>query len=103
MKNLTRLFGSMAVLVAMAAPAFGALASDPVYDKQCSKCHGKYGEGHPDRGPSLQTTTLSMEDIKNVILNGKGKMPGYNGRLMSSQVDALAGEIVDVSKNAQPH
>jgi len=86
-------------LVASAAFAQSSLSSDPNYQKQCAKCHGKNADGrHPFGGPSLQTTQLSLDDVKAVIENGKNKMPAFKGKLTDDRIFALAAEIKDLSK-----
>jgi len=85
-------------LVASAAFAQSSLASDPYYQKNCTHCHGKSGEGHSDRGPSLQTSQLSVDEIKAVIASGKGKMPAFKGKLTDDRIFALVAEIKDLSK-----
>ena len=85
-------------MVASAAFAQSSLSSDPNYQKNCAHCHGKNGEGHGDRGPSLMATQLNVDEIKAVIESGKGKMPGYKGRVTDDRIFALAAEIKDISK-----
>src|ERR1700684_1068936 len=56
-----------------------ALASDPVYDKNCAKCHGKSAEGRHFGGPSLVKNAMSEDELKAIITNGKGHMPKFAG------------------------
>ena len=85
-------------LVTSAAFAQSSLSSDPYYQKNCVHCHGKSGEGHGDRGPSLQMTQLEVDQIKAVIESGRGKMPGFKGKLTDDRIFALAAEVKDVAK-----
>lgn len=87
---------------AQTTPAPGAnspagLTADPVYQKHCSKCHGKNAEGkHLFGGPSLvsgKVTTMTADDLRNIITNGKGHMPKFTGKLTSGEIDALLAEI----------
>ena len=103
MRDLIRLFGSIALLVTMASPAFGGLVNDPVYDKQCAKCHGKTAEGRHFGGPSLRTTTLSLDEIQNMIANGKGRMPKFADKLTPDQIHTLATEIKELSASPPAH
>ena len=84
----------------VATAAFGqsSLASDPYYQKNCTHCHGKNGEGHPDKGPALATTKLNVEEIKTIIAKGKDRMPAYRGKLTDDRIFALAAEIHDLAK-----
>ncbi len=88
--------------VAQAAPSDAAkysatLSNNPVYQKNCAKCHGKTAEGrHPFGGPSLiseKTTGTSAGDLRTVITNGKGHMPKYGGKLAADQIETLVEEI----------
>lgn len=78
-----------------------SLTSDPVYDKNCAKCHGKTAEGRHFGGPSLVTTKLSADETKAIITNGKGRMPKYAGKLTDEQIAALAAEIKALNTSPQ--
>ena len=72
------------------------LIENPVYKAQCAKCHGKTGEGRHFGGPSLiseKTAAMSAEDLRNMIANGKGRMPKYAGKLTSEEIDNLVQQI----------
>ncbi len=78
-----------------------SLTSDPVYDKNCAKCHGKTAEGRHFGGPSLVTSKLSPDETKAIIASGKGHMPKYAGKLTDEQITALAAEIKALSATPQ--
>lgn len=78
-----------------------SLPSDPIYDKNCAKCHGKTAEGRHFGGPSLATSKLSADEIRAVISNGKGRMPKYAGKLTEDQIAALASEIKTLSSTSK--
>ena len=72
------------------------LTENPVYKEKCAKCHGKTAEGRHFGGPSLisgKTAAASVEDLRNVIANGKGRMPKYAGKLTSEEIDSLVQQI----------
>lgn len=48
-----------------------------LYGTSCSSCHGANLEG--GIGPSLKTVTqyVFYDDFKNIVLNGRGQMPGF--------------------------
>jgi len=54
-------------------PMIGS-AREPVYVKDCAKCHGKTAEGRHFGGPSLISDKPGRitRDLRNVIANGKG-------------------------------
>jgi mono/diheme cytochrome c family protein len=54
-------------------------SSDPVYMlylKNCVNCHGRAGQGQSGF-PSLQQTKLNVDEIKQLITTGRGKMPAF--------------------------
>jgi mono/diheme cytochrome c family protein len=72
------------------------LTENPVYKKECAKCHGKTAEGRHFGGPSLisdKSAAASVEDLRNIIANGKGRMPKYTGKLTSEEIDSLVQQI----------
>ena len=49
---------------------------EAVYNSSCASCHGAGGVGVDNLGPALAGTTLSDDQIADVIENGMGTMPG---------------------------
>jgi mono/diheme cytochrome c family protein len=89
---------SFAVTAAFAqTPSSGTkLTENLVYKKDCAKCHGKTAEGRHFGGPSLiseKTAAASVEDLRNIIANGKGRMPKYTGKLTPEEIDSLVQQI----------
>jgi mono/diheme cytochrome c family protein len=90
-----------AVALAQAAPQDAGLTANPVYEKNCAKCHGKTAEGHHFGGPSLtsgKAAGMSADDLRNIITNGKGHMPKFTGKLSPDEIDALVKQIQALSK-----
>ena len=86
------------ILPVMAVAQSGApqLTANPIFEKQCAKCHGKTAEGRHFAGPSLvsgKSTSLSEEELRNMISNGKGRMPKYAGKLTPEEIDTLVHQI----------
>lgn len=75
------LFGTL--LLSDLAHADGAA----VYAK-CKGCHGADGKGNA----AMKVPAFAGVD-KNVILNGKGKMPAYKGKLTDAEVDEVVAYI----------
>ena len=72
------------------------LTSNPAYEKNCAKCHGKNATGRRFGGPSLvsiKVSAASDDDLRNVITNGKGHTPKYAGKLTDEEINALVGQI----------
>ena len=77
------------------------LLANPVYAKNCAKCHGKTAEGRHFGGPSIissKTAAASTEDLRNVIANGKGHMPKFAGKLTTEEIDTLVRQIQALNK-----
>jgi mono/diheme cytochrome c family protein len=73
-----------------------ALAANPVFQKNCVKCHGKTAEGRHFGGPSLISEKIAAtpaDDLRNIINNGKGRMPKYTSKLTPEEVDKLVDQI----------
>jgi mono/diheme cytochrome c family protein len=73
-----------------------SLTANPVYQKNCAKCHGKTAGGHFMGGPSLvstKATTMSADDLRAIINKGKHHMPKFEGKLQPSEIDALVEQI----------
>jgi len=72
------------------------LTENPAYKKECAKCHGKTAEGRHFGGPALiseKTAAASVEDLRNIIANGKSRMPKYAGKLTPEEIDTLVQQI----------
>lgn len=70
------------------------------YRQECSKCHGKYGDGDPLQGvPAFATKrwiderSAKTEELLHIILKGKDKMVGQEGRINQEQARQLLGII----------
>ena len=83
------------------APAEATLVANPVYEKNCAKCHGKTAEGRHFGGPSLvteKTTATAADDLRNIITSGKGHMPKFTGKLTLEEIDTLVQQIKAAGK-----
>ena len=77
------------------------LTANPVYTKNCAKCHGKTAEGRHFAGPSLispKAAAMSTDDLRNMIANGKGHMPKFAAKLKPEEIDALVRQIQALNK-----
>jgi mono/diheme cytochrome c family protein len=77
------------------------LTVNPVYTKNCAKCHGKTAEGHHFAGPSLtspKAAAMSADDLRTMIANGKGHMPKFAAKLKPEEIDALVQQIQALNK-----
>ena len=94
-------FLALATAFAQTPQTDTALTANPVFQKNCAKCHGKTAEGRHFGGPSLtsdKTAAASVDDLRNIITNGKGHMPKYAGKLTPEEIDTLVRQIKSLSK-----
>ena len=95
-------FLSVVMMALSAQPAGSAnLTANPIFQNNCAKCHGKTAEGRHLGGPSLisdKTSGASGDDLRNIITNGKGRMPKYASKLTPEEIDTLVEQIRSLSK-----
>jgi mono/diheme cytochrome c family protein len=97
-------FASISAVADNPASSAASLTADPIYQKQCAKCHGKSAEGRHFGGPALTTdkaTTMSSDDLRNVIANGKGRMPKYGSKLSAEEINRLILELRGANAKTQ--
>lgn len=60
-----------------------------VYAERCASCHGSDGAGAS--GPTMAGVAdrLSVEDHTEVVRDGRGEMPGWDGTLSGDEIDAV--------------
>jgi mono/diheme cytochrome c family protein len=78
-----------------------SLIHNPVYQRNCEKCHGKAATGRHFAGPSLaseKVTAASSDDLRNIIGNGKGHMPKFAGKLTPEEIDQLVAQVKALAK-----
>jgi mono/diheme cytochrome c family protein len=98
---ITCSFFALSTAYAQNSPAETGLLANPVYLKNCAKCHGKTAEGRHFGGPTLisaKTAAASTEDLRNIIANGKGHMPKYTGKLTPEEINSLVTQIQALNK-----
>ena len=98
---LIALMGAASVASSQTPQAADSLTANPVYEKICTKCHGKTAEGRTFAGPSLanaKAAAASADDLRNVITNGKGHMPKFTGKLTTEEIDTLVRQIQALNK-----
>jgi mono/diheme cytochrome c family protein len=93
---VSSLFFVLTAVSAQTPPTDANLTANHVFQKNCAKCHGKTAEGRHFAGPSLiseKTVAASADDLRNIITNGKGRMPKNAGKLTSAEIDTLVQQI----------
>jgi cytochrome c6 len=71
------------------------------YKSKCAMCHGADGSGDTSMGKKMGLRSLSSEEVqaqsdaalKAIIDKGKGKMPGYEGKIPDNEIKALVALI----------
>lgn len=98
---LAIVFFTATVLPAQTRPP-DDLTANPVFKKNCAKCHGKTAEGRHFRGPSLRSekvAAVSTDDLRDMITNGKGRMPRFGAKFSAAEIDRLVQEIQASAKH----
>jgi mono/diheme cytochrome c family protein len=93
------LFFVPSAVSAQTPPSQATLTANPIFQKNCAKCHGKTAEGRHFGGRSLISEQItSTYDLRNIIANGKGRMPKYASKLTSEEIDTLVQQIKTLNK-----
>jgi mono/diheme cytochrome c family protein len=90
------LFFVLAVAFAETPLPDSTLTANPVFQKNCAKCHGKTAAGRHFGGPSLmfgQIIAASTDHLRTIITSGEGRMPKYAGKLTAEEIDTLVRQI----------
>jgi mono/diheme cytochrome c family protein len=95
--SLCSLFLTCVAFAAETPPPSGSsLTTNPVFETNCAKCHGKNAEGRHFGGPSLvseKAAAIPVDHLRSIITNGKGHMPRYTGKLTDAEIDTLVQQI----------
>jgi mono/diheme cytochrome c family protein len=68
---------------AQTASSDATLTADPAYQKNCAKYHGK----------TSKAAAISTDDLRNMIANGKRRMPKFAAKLKPEEIDTLVQQI----------
>ncbi|MFM7021644.1 MAG: c-type cytochrome [Flavobacteriales bacterium] len=69
-----------------------------LYNANCTSCHGEDGKKAMGGASDLSTSTLSQEEAKNVITNGRNGMAPYGGVMKAEDIDAIAAYLQTLKK-----
>lgn len=101
-------------LTLAAGSAMAQKSADPLTPQQrlgrqllaqsCAVCHLPAGPGAKTYGPSLNKATLPDDDdtIRQTILEGNTRMPGFKYFLQPTQVDAIVAYLRTVPAPTRP-
>ena len=77
-----------------------------IFKTKCAACHGATGAGDTTMGKNLKLRDLGSPEVQkqtddelaNIITNGKGKMPKYDGKLTKEQITEVVKYIRTLKK-----
>lgn len=93
----------MVAVIASAGIGYAADAS-AIWNQQCASCHGKDGSGSTAMGKKLGVKDYTKEqgfsddEATKVIMDGKGKMKGFKGKVSEADAKALVAYVRSLKK-----
>jgi len=102
MKKTMLILAMFGLVLSMAMPALAADGA-ATYKAKCAMCHGPDGS---KENPAMGIKALSGPDVQKqtdaqlieVTSKGKGKMPGYAGKLSDDEIKAVVAFIRTLKK-----
>lgn len=93
----TILLLSLVLTLALSTVAYADSGAD-TYKAKCAMCHGPDGKKeNPAMGTKALTSPeiqkMSEADLVAAVSKGKGKMPGYAGKLTDDQIKAVVAYV----------
>ena len=107
MQTTIRAFmAALVFITALSVFSFAADTGPDLYKAKCASCHGADGSGNTAIGKRLNLRDLGSADVQKqsddelaqIIDKGKGKMPGFGGKLSKAQIDDLVKYIRSLKK-----
>ncbi len=103
---MKKAFVVMMFVAIVSMMSFAADAGADTYKAKCQACHGANGTPNPAMAKSMGLKDLgsaevqgkSDADLKTMIDKGKGKMPSFEGKLTSAQIDEVVKYIRTLKK-----
>lgn len=74
----------------------GAVTGQEIYSSNCARCHGDDGKKGVMDASDLSVSTLSDEEVKNVVMNGRKGMPPI--KMEAAQLDSVAVFVKSLRK-----
>ena len=82
---------------ALASTAFAAADGAAIFKAKCAMCHGTDGSASSGMGKSMGLKALGSPEVQKtsdadmtaLVTNGKGKMPGFKGKLSDDEISAV--------------
>ena len=88
-------------------------AGKAAFTKKCATCHGEDGHGSAAKATALkidpklldfgrpEAASLSAEELRKIVAEGKGKMPAYGKKLPAAEIDALVAHVQTLRPGAK--
>jgi len=103
---ITILCLSILAVAPVALAGGGGSDGTAIYKAKCAMCHGPDGAGQTTMGKNMKLRDLRSADVQKQtdaeltkwITDGKGKMPGYKGKLSTADIQALVTFIRSLKK-----
>jgi cytochrome c6 len=97
---LRAIFVILTFAIVISGSSFAQSGGD-TFKAKCAMCHGPDGKGQTAMGKTLNLRDLGSADVQgqsdadltNIITNGKGKMPKYDGKLTKDQISDVVKYI----------
>lgn len=91
---------------AFAPVARGDDAGATLFKQKCAACHGADGKGDTSMGKTMKVRDLGSADVQkqtdaqltDIIVNGKGKMQPYKGKLTEDQIKQAVSFVRSLAK-----
>lgn len=91
---------------AFAPVARGDDAGATLFKQKCAACHGADGKGDTSMGKTMKVRDLGSADVQkqtdaqltDIIVNGKGKMQPYKGKLTDDQIKQAVSFVRSLAK-----
>jgi len=92
-------------IASFAATSIGRAQNDP-YVSKCQMCHGATGLADTQAGKAMGAHAFKSPEVMKesdatliaVIKNGKGKMPGFSGKLTDAEISAVVAHLHTLQK-----
>jgi mono/diheme cytochrome c family protein len=68
--------------------------AESLYVTRCVACHGTDGKLGAAGAKNLTVTKLSVDEVKQQIVNGKGAMPPFGNQLSEEEIHTIANYIL---------
>jgi mono/diheme cytochrome c family protein len=98
--------GALEIALMLSLPVVSQEAPEALFKGKCAMCHGADAAGKTSMGEKLKIPDLrapdtqkkSDADLKVIMTKGKDKMPAYETKLSSAQIDSLTAYIRGLGK-----